>query len=434
MKYICSFFVFISLIATSQTNQELFVSLIQKLQRAQYDSCQTMFDTSVTNQINSDMLKNIWESIPKYLGEYKSYAEISTEKMDSIETVSIRCVFTKTKMDLKLSFNLQQKIIGIFFTPPKNNLVYSYPDYYKSNRFYESKTVVKSGKYELPAVLCIPNNVTNPPVVILLAGSGPNDKDESIGPNKLLKDLAVGLASNGIASIRYDKRTLAYGVEIAKEVKDLGINEEVIEDAISAVKLMKKNPATKHSKIVIVGHSLGAMCSPLIAKEVNPDGIILMAGNARSLEDLMLEQYTYLSSLDTLTKDMEKELVKLAAQTLIVKNPKALKEAKAEDLPLNLTSYYWQSLKAYDQVAVAKKLKQPILVLQGERDYQVTLKDFNIWKEALGTNPKNTFISYPALNHLFMKGDGRSVPAEYERQGNMDEKVLTDITEWIKLH
>jgi hypothetical protein len=71
-------------------------------------------------------------------------------------------------------------------------------------------------------------------------------------------------------------------------------------------------------------------------------------------------------------------------------------------------------------------------VLQGERDYQVTMTDFNLWKENLSNNSKNQFISYPALNHLFMKGEGKSIPAEYEKQGNVDKQIITDIANWVK--
>jgi uncharacterized lipoprotein YmbA len=115
-----------------------------------------------------------------------------------------------------------------------------------------------------------------------------------------------------------------------------------------------------------------------------------------------------------------------------VKDSKALKLAKAEDLPLNLESKYWQSLVNYNQVQVAKKVKQPILVLQGERDYQVTMTDFNLWKQNLGDKSKNQFISYSNLNHLFMKGEGKSTPAEYDKQGNVEEKIIIDIANWVK--
>lgn len=420
---------FLSLITLqSQTTTELSVSLIGKLQRAQYDSCQTMFDTVVSNKINADMMRQIWESMPRYMGEYQSYSDIRTEKKDSMEIVWVRCAFVKTKMDLQLTFNKHQKIAGIFFLPPKNTASYNSPEYSKPHKFYESKVVMKSGKYELPAVLCIPNNVKNPPVAILLAGSGPNDKDESVGPNKPLKDIALGLASNGIASIRYDKRTLTYGKDMAAQT-DFGIKEEVIDDALSAVEMIRKNPLTKDSKIYIIGHSLGAMCAPLVASKAKINGIVMMAGNARPLEDLIVEQYQYLSGGEDNT-----EVKKMAEKAALIKNAKALKAAKPEELPLNLPSPYWQSLASYKQVEVAKKLKQPILLLQGERDYQVTMTDFELWKKALADHTKNTFISYPSLNHLFLKGEGKSLPAEYDQQGNVEENVITDMSAWIKAH
>lgn len=435
MKFLSIVILFLSLGSVkSQSNQELSVSLIQKMQRSQYDSCQVMFDSSVSSEINPEMLRRIWESIPRYLGEFQSYSDIRTQQKDSLEMVSVRCAFVKTKLDLQLSYNAAHKIVGIFFVPPKNTSTYNYPEYYTAGKFYESKVTLKSEEYNLPAVMCIPNNVKNPPVVVLVAGSGPNDKDETIGPNKILKDIAVGLASNGIASIRYDKRTLTYASQMAKNSEGLGINEEVIEDAVNAAKLMKKNPDTKNSKLFIIGHSLGAMCAPLIASKCKPNGIILLAGNARPLEDLILEQYTYLLSVDSMQEEQKKFIDDLKAGIKMVKDPKGLKTAKPEQLPLGLPSSYWQSLNAYKQVDVAKKLKQPILVLQGERDYQVTMTDYALWKEKLGADAKNTFISYPGLNHLFMKGEGKSLPAEYEQQGNMDGKVITDMIDWIKSH
>ncbi len=417
----------------AQTNTDLSLSLIGKLQRAQYDSCQSMFDTVVSNRINAGLMQQIWESMPRYMGEYQSYGEIRSEKRDSTESVFVRCHFAKAKMDLQLTYNSEQKIIGIFFLPPKNTSTYNYPEYYKAHKFYESKIVLKSGKYELPGILCIPNNVKNPPVAVLLAGSGPNDKDESIGPNKPLKDIAVGLASNGIASIRYDKRTLVYGKELATQT-DLGIAEEVIDDAVSAANLIRKNPLMKASKLYIIGHSLGAMCAPLAASKTNANGIVMLAGNARPLEDLIVEQYRYLYGADREKGEDDPEVKKIAAKAAVVKDAKALKTAKPEELPLGLSSPYWQSLHAYKHVEVAKKLKQPVLVLQGERDYQVTMTDFNLWKKALGDQAKNTFISYPTLNHLFMKGEGKSMPSEYETQGNVEESVINDMSEWIKTH
>ena len=417
------------LFSMAQSLEDLSISFIKKLERQQFDSCYSMFDTSMANKFNATMLEKMWESIPRYMGEYKGYSTVESTKKDSIDIVAVRCSFEKTKMDLQFSFNDHKKIIGMFFVPPKNKTAYITPEYAQQNTYYETKIAVKTGTMSLPGALCVPNNIKNPPVAILLAGSGPNDKDETIGPNKALKDLAVGLASNGIATYRYDKRTLVYG----KEMKEVDLNAEVIDDALTAVTTIKNNPDFKNSKIIIIGHSLGAMCAPLIAsksKQIN--GVVLLAGNARPLEDVILEQYNYIFGLDSTDNEEQKEIENLTKQIKILKNPKTLKTAKAEELPLNIDSKYWQSLVKYNQIQTAKKLKQPILILQGERDYQVTMTDFNIWKQNLEDKEKNQFISYPNLNHLFIKGEGKSIPVEYEKQGNVDEKVIIDIANWIK--
>lgn len=431
--YILIFLITFTFSSTAQTTEELSVSFVKQLERQQYDSCYAMFDTVMANKFSVGMLEQMWQSLPKYMGEYKGYSTVTSEKKDSLEVVFVRCEFEKTKMDLQIAYSKSKKIVGMYFTPPKNKAAYVYPEYSQSHKFYETKIAVKTGTYTLPGVLCVPNNIKNPPVVILLAGSGPNDKDETVGANKVLKDLAVGLSSNGIATYRYDKRTLVYGKEISQKMDKFDLNQEVMEDAISAVKMLKKNPDFKESKIYIIGHSLGAMCAPLIAKKCKAvSGIVLLAGNARPLEDVLLEQYNYIFGLDSIDLQEKNNLEIIGNQIKIVKNPKLLKTAKPNELPLGLTSHYWQSLAKYNQLQVAKKLKQPILVIQGERDYQVTMTDFNLWKENLSANEKNQFISYPGLNHLLMKGEGKSRPSEYEKQGNVDEKIIIDITNWIK--
>lgn len=418
-----------------QTNEQKALEFMGKLERKSYDSCYAMLDTVITNRISPEMISRGWESMPRYIGEYKSHSEPRSEKKDTLDMVSITCSFEKMKMDLRLVFDEAQRIVGIFFTPPKNTSSYNYPEYGKPNRYYETKLAVKTGTFEMPGILTVPNNIEKPPVVILLGGSGPTDKDGTIGPNKILKDIAVGLASNGIASLRYDKRTLTYGKDMTKDPGKIGIEEEVVEDALSAIDILKKHPVTKNSKIFVAGHSLGAMCAPLVAKKAKGlSGIVMIAGNARPLEDVAVEQFNYIYSLDGLSADEQKELDELKKQVEVVKDDKKLAAAKAEDLPLGLPPHYWQSLKAYDQVKTAKKLKTPILILQGERDYQVTMKDFEIWKKELEGDKKNAFKSYPSLNHPLMKGEGKSTPAEYENQSNVSEELILDMANWIKSH
>ncbi len=90
------------------------------------------------------------------------------------------------------------------------------------------------------------------------------------------------------------------------------------------------------------------------------------------------------------------------------------------------------SLRDFDQVGTARTYKKPMLILQGERDYQVTTEDFAGWKKALAGRPNVTLRSYPKLNHLFMEGEGKAKPAEYEKPGHVAEEVINDLANWIK--
>ena len=92
---------------------------------------------------------------------------------------------------------------------------------------------------------------------------------------------------------------------------------------------------------------------------------------------------------------------------------------------------YWLDLRGYRPAAVAATLRMPMLVLQGERDYQVTMTDFAAWKQALGGRPDVELRTYPALNHLFVAGSGPSVPAEYAARAHVDSSVINDIATWI---
>jgi uncharacterized protein len=88
-------------------------------------------------------------------------------------------------------------------------------------------------------------------------------------------------------------------------------------------------------------------------------------------------------------------------------------------------------LKNYNPPFSAKSLKQPMLILQGERDYQVTMKDFQNWKDALGKKKNASFKKYPTLTHSFMEGSPKPSPKDYEKVANVNENVVNDIANWI---
>src|SRR5215471_14652653 len=157
---------------------------------------------------------------------------------------------------------------------------------------------LSNGEWILPGTLSVPKGEGPFAAVVLVHGSGPNDRDETIGPNKPFRDLAWGLASQGIVVLRYDKRTKVYPEKMRELVSTLTVKEEVIDDALNAVSLLRGIPGVNPQRIVVLGHSLGGYLLPRIgAADRGIAGLIMLAGMCRPFEDAILDQFSYIYSL-----------------------------------------------------------------------------------------------------------------------------------------
>jgi uncharacterized protein len=407
--------------------------LLSRLEQGKYDDAATFFDASVSDKISAKVLEKAWKKITGQVGDVNSTGIPKTEQIDSLKIVIIPCLFEKLTLDLKVTWLENQKAIGVFFVPHKDDALYKFPGYADPTKVAEKAIIIKTGNFKLPGYLTYPRNATGKfPVVILVHGSGPNDMDESVGPNKPFKDLAYGLASKGIGVIRYDKRTKVYASQMAEKTNRT-LEDETIQDAMSAIRLAKTLPGADTNRIFVLGHSLGAMSAPRIADYAGKSiaGIIMMAGNARPLVDLIWEQMNYLATLNDAPKN-QKQLTDMKTKIDKVKNGELSPKTSSEQLPLGIPAGYWLYLNAYHQTEIAAKLTIPVLVLQGERDYQVRMTDFELWKKAFTGDKKADFKSYPKLNHLFMEGEGAmSTPSEYNIPGHIADYVVDDIAVWI---
>ena len=296
----------------------------------------------------------------------------------------------------------------------------------------EREIMVGSAPLLLPGLLTLPAGQGPFPLVVLVHGSGPNDRDETIGPNRPFRDLAHGLADRGVAVLRYDKRTRVYPMSFANRA--FTVREETIDDALEAVRLARTLPEIDPRRVVIAGHSLGGMLAPRIAAMDGAlAGVVVLAGAAdESLPDMIDRQLAYLRTLEGA------DTAAIAAQERALApglaRVRALTPADSADLtPLaGAPAAYWLDLAAYEPLAIAKTLTIPLLVSQGERDYQAGDRGFARWKTELGTRPEVTFRLYPALNHLFMPGTGPGNPAEYGVPGAVAAEVIDDIATWIR--
>jgi dipeptidyl aminopeptidase/acylaminoacyl peptidase len=350
------------------------------------------------------------------------------------DVIYVTCKFEKINMDIVFSFDKDDHIAGLAITPSKQAAEESKNDVKAPEGVTETTVTVGGGEWALPGTLSIPKGEGPFPVVILVHGSGANDRDETIGPNKPFRDIAWGLASKGIAVLRYDKRNFVYGEKIKSLIKEPTVKDETIDDATAAVALMRNTDKIDKNRIYVLGHSLGGMLIPRIAAQTpGAAGYIVMAGATRPLEDLVLDQIKYLLPLQAgLTQSqMDETLKQTIAQVNDVKNLKPGDSLGSNGL-LGLPASYWLDLKDYKPAVMAKSIKKPMLILQGERDYQVTMRDFNVWKLNLSKNKNVTFKTYKDLNHLFITGQGKSVPAEYEKEGHVSQNMIDDIYNWIK--
>ena len=394
------------------------------------------FDETMTKLVPPEKMAAVWEAVLKQVGHFKEQKGVWTESIPKYDIVYVTCEFERATLDIKVVFNKNKEISGQFFVPSKPQVKYTAPKYVDKDAFKEKEVKVGPEDWLLPGTLSIPRGKGPFPALILVHGSGPNDRDESLGPNKSFRDLAWGLASQNIAVLRYDKRTKVHGRKMLAD-KNVGLTvyEETIQDALSAADLLRDTAAIDAKNIFILGHSLGGMLIPRIAdSDLGKNaGFIIMAGPTRPLEDLAVDQMEYISLLDGNLSDEEKanlDQIKFNAQK--IKNLTSENSSKMTERFLGAGAEYWLDLKDYDPAESAKKIYRPILILQGERDYQVTMEDFDGWKKALADKDNVEFKSYPAHNHLLIPGKGKCTPGEYLVAGHVDRMVIDDIVRWIE--
>ena len=400
-----------------------------------YTGMVALFDDKMKAALPEGKLKELWETLPQQVGQFQSRSEAQPgDRKDQYQRVIVPLQFEKAALSMLVVVDVNTgQIAGLFFQPNQDAQTdqYKTPAYVDPGRFEEKEITFGAEPWTLPGTLTLPKGAGPFPAVVLVHGSGPNDRDETIGPNKPFKDIAQGLASLGIAVLRYDKRTNVYPEEMA-QLKVLTVKEESIDDAAAAVEFLRQQPQIDPARVFVLGHSLGGTLAPRIA-QANPNivGMIIMAGAARPLEDLMLEQARYILQGDgSLSNEDQAKLDQLQQQVDAVKALSA--GSSNSEAILGAPTSYWIDLKNYLPAELARDSTMPLFILQGERDYQVTMEDFGIWKDALAGRTNVQMKSYADLNHLFISGEGQSTPGEYQIPGNVAANVIQDVAAWVQ--
>ncbi len=398
----------------ADSGQQQAQQVFEWVREAKGDSVWNQCAPSVQKMVAFQTFDGIWKSLTTQFGAFVSQGEWRSDNVSGSFVYYCNVKFEKYLLRFNVVFDKDGKITVLNFAPAPPEVAVSKKTM-DGSKIVEQDIVVPTGQYNLPATLAMPKGATGDvPVVILVHGSGASDRNESVGELKPFQELAWGLAEQGIATIRYDKRTLVYPGALWAEAGQYTFDTESVDDAISAVQLAKTIPGIDPTKVYVLGHSLGGLLVPRIAQRLNDTeglaGVISLAGATRKLQDMIEEQLTYLGSVAGNNIDAKAE----AAKT-IAGQPQSYRDFEA----------------SYDPVSVAKTLKLPILVLQGERDYQVTMEDFGNWRMGLMRNSNARFKSYPKLNHLLQEGKGKSTPMEYAVYSPVPDYLITDIAAFV---
>jgi uncharacterized protein len=407
--------------STDSRVDELFTAL----RDSKFSEATAHFDPTMKAGLSADQLSAVWLQIIATEGKLENWKVLNHGMMAGTDVFSVVLAFDHGKLMATVSVRPQTgEIAGLYFRPlttePTASSPATSPPYADAAKFRSESVTVGEDPWKLPGTLTIPTGAGPFPAVVLLAGSGPHDRDETIGPNRVFKDLAEGLSTRGIVVLRYDKRTYAYKT---LDPQKTTVKEEVIDDGVEAVKLLRARSEVAHDRIFVVGHSLGAMMAPEVASKARPvAGIVLLAPGGRKLPAITVQQLRYLG------EGSPEQLAELERQA---------DEISAHKMPpaqffFGAPASYYYDLDARDEVALARSLDVPILILHGGRDYQVIDEDIRNWQTGLKGDAKVHVETFPSLNHLFIAGAGKPGPAEYETPGHVDGAVIGAIADFIE--
>lgn len=431
-RIVLLFIVFIASNTIAQPYDSLTHTVVIDMVSGNYEKVVSTFSVDLQENVDAEKLKTLHENFVSVYGE----AQIRSRVLKTYyhdKNIVYRFIWYGDQ-SCKLRFEIDNKKIVAFNMKAESVIDgWTPPDYADKADYKVYPELIPGNGYGLTGEFVRPVGENQDKVVIMIHGSGPSNRDEAIRGNRPFRDLAYGLAAQGISSIRFEKNTYLFGQELAS-VQDLTIWNETGQDVVSVVEYLKKFKSVESENIILLGHSQGAMMIPRICDSIDVGAAIMIAGNARPVYELVYDQTKFLLRENGLDDAEKRRLNMLKDQ---IKNLDKLSDMHPDSvdfaLPFGLPAEYWKDLLEYDQQACAKNMDIPVFLIQGEGDYQVTMKDFRKFRRALRRSDSDWKAkSYEKINHLLFKNEGEPSSEEYTRNENVDTVLIDDISSWIK--
>lgn len=387
------------------------------------------FDATMRAALPPETLAAVWVATVAKSGAYEgrdtAVAARGNETAPHLAVIPLR--FAHAALNAVVACDAAGAVAGFHLVP--RPAAQSPPVALESGAFSTEALTVGAEGVQLGATLYRPRAASAAaPAVLLLAGSGPQDRNSTLGATKPLRDLAEGLAKQGIVVLTYDKRTLAHPDRAIATV-----NDEVIDDAAAALHQLASLPGVDKKRVFVLGHSWGGTLAPRVATRAHGvAGLVLLAASVEPLEEAYRRQLRFLAERDGQVDDSE--LAELAKADAEARRLDDLRHGKAVEgrLPFGIPAAYWQDLAGYDPVAVARSLGVPVLALWAGRDYQVPAEPArDRWGQGFSGRTELAVHVYPTLGHTFMPMSDPPEPARLLEAGHVEPEVVLRVAQWI---
>jgi pimeloyl-ACP methyl ester carboxylesterase len=354
-----------------------FISL---LQQEKFDEAVKHFDATMQQGLPAAKLKEIWQATVAQHGQLQRLDAARVTRVDRWDVVDTPCDFEKSTIVIRISFDKALNVSGLFFlNAEKRRTTDDGPE-----------IDLKTSSGTLYGTLNLPKGKAPWPVVLLIAGSGPTDRDGNQPQmrNDSLRLLGKALAAKGIAALRYDKRGIAKSAAAGADEENLRF-ENYADDAAAWVKQLRGDQ--RFSKVIILGHSEGSLVGILAAKKRPIDAFISIAGSGRNISAVLHEQ---------LKGKLSGELSKRANHII----DELAAGRRANDVPSELMILFRPSVQPFliswmkhEPAKEVAGLAIPILVIQGTTDLQISMEDA---KALASGNRKAHLVSIENMNHV----------------------------------